>query len=203
MLYRCFFKRIIDFVIALTLFILLSLIFLIVFFLLLFSNKGQAFFLQIRPGKNQKLFKIIKFKTMNDKKDKNGELLPHHKRVTNIGRVIRKYSLDEIPQLINVIIGNMSLIGPRPLLPEYLPKYTEYQNRRHNVKPGITGWAQIHGRNATLFSERFKYDVWYVENISFFLDLKICLQTVKNVFFSEGVITDQKVEDVDDLGFNK
>ncbi len=140
-----------------------------------------------RPGKNGKLFKIIKFKTMNDKKDEQGNLLSDEERLTKIGTFVRKTSLDEIPQLLNVIKGDMSLIGPRPLLPQYLPLYNDEQRKRHNVRPGITGWAQINGRNAISWQQKFDYDVWYVENVSFILDVKILLLTVKKVFVSEGI----------------
>jgi len=155
--------------------------------LLTFANKGTPFFLQKRPGKNGKIFTIVKFKTMNDKKDKQGNLLPDNQRLTTIGRIIRKTSIDEIPQLWNVLKGDMSLVGPRPLLPEYLPLYNDFQKRRHEVRPGITGWAQINGRNAVSWQQKFEYDVWYVDNISFILDLKILLLTVKKVLKSEGV----------------
>lgn len=152
-----------------------------------FANRGKVFFLQARPGKNNRIFTIIKFKTMNDLKDKNGELLPDEKRLTAIGNFVRKASLDEIPQLINVLKGDMSLIGPRPLLVQYLPLYNEHQKRRHEVRPGITGWAQINGRNAISWQEKFDYDVWYVDHLSFFLDVKIVLLTLKKVFIREGI----------------
>jgi lipopolysaccharide/colanic/teichoic acid biosynthesis glycosyltransferase len=155
--------------------------------LLIIINKGTPFFFQTRPGKNEKLFKIIKFKTMTDARDAKGELLPDKERITWIGNIIRKTSLDEIPQLLNVIKGDMALVGPRPLLPEYLPLYDEEQKKRHLVKPGITGWAQVNGRNAISWKEKFKYDVWYVENQSFLLDVKILFLTVKKVFKSEGI----------------
>ncbi|OEL11446.1 bacterial sugar transferase family protein [Cloacibacterium normanense] len=145
------------------------------------------FFLQNRPGKNEKLFKIIKFRTMNNKKDIHGILLPDAQRLTFLGRFVRKTSMDEIPQLLNVLLGDMSLIGPRPLLPEYLPLYNEVQKKRHNVKPGITGWAQINGRNAVEWDKKFEFDVWYVENLSFLLDLQIMFLTLKKVLKLEGV----------------
>lgn len=150
-------------------------------------NKGKAFFVQPRPGKNEKIFKIVKFKSMNDKKDDNGQLLSNEERITKFGRFIRKTSLDEIPQLFNVLIGDMSIVGPRPLKVEYLPLYSEEQKKRHNIKPGITGWAQINGRNAITHTEKFKLDVWYVNNQSFLLDMKIILATIKKVFIREGV----------------
>jgi lipopolysaccharide/colanic/teichoic acid biosynthesis glycosyltransferase len=151
------------------------------------ANKGNAFFFQTRPGKNEKLFKVIKFKTMNDRKDKAGNLLPDEKRLTVAGKIIRKTSLDEIPQLINIIKGDMSLIGPRPLLVDYLPLYNEIQKRRHEVKPGITGWAQVNGRNAISWEQKFAYDIWYVDNISFLLDVKIFFMTIRKVFTLEGI----------------
>lgn len=155
--------------------------------LLFISNNGKPLFFQKRPGKNEKIFKVIKFKTMNDKKNNEGNFLPDVERLTKVGQFVRKISLDEIPQLINVIKGDMSLIGPRPLLPEYLPLYNSEQKKRHKVRPGITGWAQVNGRNAISWQQKFKYDVWYVENRSFLLDLKIILLTIKKVFKSEGI----------------
>jgi undecaprenyl phosphate N,N'-diacetylbacillosamine 1-phosphate transferase len=186
-MYKTFFKRILDLTAALIGFILLSPIFIIVTIGLFFANQGKPFFFQIRPGKNERLFKIIKFKTMNDKKDAQGILLADVKRLTKIGAFVRKTSLDEIPQLLNVIKGDMSLIGPRPLLVHYLPLYNETQKQRHNIKPGITGWAQINGRNAISWNQKFEYDVWYVENCSFVLDIKILFLTVKKVFVREGI----------------
>ncbi len=183
-----YFKKIFDSLIACIAFIILLPVFItVILFLLITGKKGKIFFTQQRPGKNGKIFKVIKFKTMNDKKDENGNLLPDEKRLTKIGKFIRKTSLDEIPQLLNVIQGDMSLIGPRPLLPEYLKLYNDFQKRRHEVKPGITGWAQVNGRNAISWEDKFKYDVWYVDNVSFLLDLKILFLTVKKVFKSEGI----------------
>lgn len=155
--------------------------------LLSFANNGKPFFFQTRPGKNEKLFRIIKFKTMNDKRDKNGELLSDKERLTAIGKFTRKTSLDEIPQLLNVIKGDMSLIGPRPLLVEYLPIYNDLQKRRHNIRPGITGWAQVNGRNAISWEDKFKFDVWYVDHLSFSLDMKIIGMTILKVFKREGI----------------
>ncbi|MEN9336599.1 MAG: Undecaprenyl phosphate N,N-diacetylbacillosamine 1-phosphate transferase [Bacteroidota bacterium] len=155
--------------------------------LLAIANHGKPFFIQNRPGKNGKVFRIIKFKTMNDKKDAEGKLLPDAERLTKIGAFVRKTSLDEIPQLINVLKGDMSFIGPRPLLTHYLHLYNDFQNRRHEVKPGITGWAQVNGRNAISWDKKFEYDVWYVDHISFFLDIKILLKTVLKVVKSEGI----------------
>ncbi|PIF60663.1 lipopolysaccharide/colanic/teichoic acid biosynthesis glycosyltransferase [Flavobacterium sp. 11] len=177
----------IDFSCAIIGLLLLSPLFLIVTIGLYFANQGKPFFFQFRPGKNGKIFEIIKFRTMNDKKDIVGNLLSDDQRLTKIGKFVRKTSLDEIPQLLNVLKGDMSLIGPRPLLPEYLALYDEEQKKRHEVKPGITGWAQVHGRNAISWRQKFEYDVWYVENLNFFLDIKILFLTVKKVLKSEGI----------------
>jgi lipopolysaccharide/colanic/teichoic acid biosynthesis glycosyltransferase len=154
---------------------------------LFFANNGNPFFFQSRPGKNNRVFLLWKFKTMNDLKDANGNLLPDEKRITRFGRFIRKSSLDEIPQLFNVLKGDMSLIGPRPLLVEYLPLYSDRQKRRHNVRPGITGWAQVNGRNAISWEEKFEFDVWYVDHVNFLLDMKILALTIKKIFKSEGI----------------
>lgn len=189
-MYKSFFKRILDFILALIGLILLSPLFIVVSIGLYFANQGKPFFFQLRPGKNGVIFKIIKFKTMNDKKDSEGNLLSDEERLTKIGVFVRKTSLDEIPQLLNVLKGEMSLIGPRPLLSEYLSLYTEDQRRRHEVKPGITGWAQVNGRNAISWNKKFKYDVWYVDNVSFFLDLKIFFLTLKKVIVREGINTE-------------
>ena len=186
-MYKTYIKRFLDIIIALIGLVLILPLFILVIVGLFFANQGQPFFFQIRPGKNGRLFKIIKFKTMNDKKDENGNLLSDEYRLTKIGAFVRKTSLDEIPQLLNVLKGNMSLIGPRPLLPEYLPLYNESQRRRHEVKPGITGWAQVNGRNAISWTQKFEYDVWYVENVSFLLDFKILFLTIKKVFISDGI----------------
>ena len=179
-----------DTVVALMAFILISPIFLIVTFFLLFVNQGKAFFFQKRPGKNERIFTIVKFKTMNDRKDESGNLLADEKRLTRIGKFVRATSLDEIPQLLNVIKGDMSFVGPRPLLPQYLPLYNEFQRKRHLVKPGITGWAQVKGRNTISWPQKFELDVWYVENQSFLLDFKILLTTVKKVIFKEDINTE-------------
>ena len=187
MLYKSFFKRFIDFLASFFGLLVLSPLMLIVMVLLSFANKGKPFFFQIRPGKNEKLFKIIKFKTMNDAKDEQGNLLEDAKRLTLVGNFVRKTSLDELPQLINVLKGDMSLIGPRPLLVEYLQLYNKEQKKRHLIRPGITGWAQVHGRNSITWNQKFKYDVWYVENFSFWLDVKIIIKTIKKVIKSEGV----------------
>jgi undecaprenyl phosphate N,N'-diacetylbacillosamine 1-phosphate transferase len=176
-----------DFVAALIGLLLLSPIFLLVTIWLYFANEGKPFFFQSRPGKNGKVFKIIKFKTMNDKKDKNGDLLSDGERLNKTGIFIRKTSLDELPQLLNVIKGDMSLIGPRPLLVQYLPLYSNFQNRRHELRPGVTGWAQVNGRNAINWDKKFELDVWYVDHISFLLDVKIILKTIQKVIKSEGI----------------
>lgn len=186
-MYKNFFKRFIDFFVALIGLMLLSPIFIIVTVGLCLANNGKPFFFQLRPGKNGHIFKIIKFKTMNDKKDNDGNLLPDGERLTSIGSFVRKTSLDEIPQLMNVLKGDMSLIGPRPLLVQYLPLYNSVQARRHDVKPGITGWAQVNGRNAISWEEKFNFDVWYVDNLSFILDMKIFFLTIKKVFIREGI----------------
>lgn len=186
-LYRNFLKRILDFILSLAAFIVLLPVFLIVTALLYLANQGKPFFLQPRPGKDGKIFRVIKYKTMNDQKDAQGNLLPDEVRLTPVGKFVRKTSLDEIPQLLNVIKGDMSLIGPRPLLVEYLPLYNEVQRRRHEVRPGITGWAQVNGRNAISWDEKFRYDVWYVDNLSPWLDLKIIFLTIYKIFKSEGI----------------
>lgn len=186
-MYKDYFKPLLDYSVSLLGILVLSPIFIVVFLALFFTNKGKVFFFQKRPGKDEKIFKIIKFKTMNEKRNLNGDLLPDSERLTILGKVIRKTSLDEIPQLINVLKGDMSLIGPRPLLPEYLPLYDEIQKKRHWVKPGITGWAQINGRNAVEWNKKFEFDVWYVENLSFLLDLQIMFLTLKKVIHLEGI----------------
>lgn len=189
-MYKNYIKRIFDFTLALTGLIFLSPIFIIVTLGLYVANQGKPFFFQARPGLNEKIFKIIKFKTMNDKKDAQGNLLPDADRLTKIGSFVRKTSLDEIPQLINVLKGDMSLIGPRPLLPQYLPLYNAHQKRRHEVRPGITGWAQVNGRNAISWQQKFDYDVWYVDHVSLMLDIKILFLTLKKVFIREGISQD-------------
>ena len=186
-MYKSIFKRFLDFFASLLGFIFLSPLFIIVTIGLYFANLGKPFFFFIRPGKNGVIFKIIKFKTMNDKKDGNGQLLSDALRLTKIGSFVRKTSLDELPQLLNVIKGDMSLIGPRPLLPQYLALYSEFQNRRHEVKPGITGWAQVNGRNAISWDKKFELDVWYVDHISLALDIKILFKTIQKVVKSEGI----------------
>lgn len=192
-MYSNYIKRIFDILLAAFWLVMLSPLFIIITIGLYFANQGKPFFFQLRPGKHGRIFKINKFKTMNDKKDKEGNLLSDEKRLTKIGIFVRKISLDEIPQLLNVIMGDMSLIGPRPLLPEYLPLYDETQNRRHEVKPGITGWAQVNGRNAISWKQKFEYDVWYVDRISFVLDFKIFFLTIKKIFKSEGINANDSV----------
>lgn len=186
-MYRNYFKTLLDKLLSLLGIVLLSPVFIVVFVALFFNNKGKVFFVQNRPGKNGEIFKIIKFKTMNDKKDAQGNLLSDADRLSVFGKIVRKTSLDEIPQLFNVLIGNMSLIGPRPLLPEYLTLYNSFQRKRHLVKPGITGWAQVNGRNAITWQKKFELDVWYVNNLSFWLDIKIIFLTIKKIFVSEGI----------------
>lgn len=186
-MYVLFIKRLLDFFLSLLGFIILLPIFLFISIFLFFSNAGKPFFFQSRPGKNEVIFRIIKFKSMNDKKDAQGNLLPYEDRITKVGAFIRKYSLDEIPQLINVIKGDMSLVGPRPLLIEYLPLYNSEQKKRHLVKPGITGWAQVNGRNTIAWEQKFALDTWYVSHLSFILDVKIILLTIKRVIKKEGV----------------
>lgn len=186
-MYNFFIKRLLDILISIIALFLLLPIMLIVITLLIFANNGNPFFIQKRPGKNGKIFEIIKFKTMNDLKDQNGNLLSDELRLTKIGTFVRKTSLDEIPQLINVLKGDMSIIGPRPLLTQYLHLYNDFQNRRHEVKPGITGWAQVNGRNAISWDQKFAYDVWYVNNISFIVDVKIVFKTIIKVIKTEGI----------------
>lgn len=186
-MYKAFFKRITDLILSIIGFTIVLPLFLPIVVLLVVANKGKPFFTQWRPGKDGKPFRVIKFKTMNDERNDKGDLLPDEVRLTLIGKFVRKTSLDEIPQLINVIRGNMSLVGPRPLLTEYIALYSQEQKRRHEVRPGITGWAQINGRNAISWKEKFQYDVWYVDNISFALDIKILLMTLWKVLKAEGI----------------
>lgn len=187
-MYKHFFKRLLDFFISAAVLLIVWPILLLIAIFLHFANRGAgAFFTQARPGKNGKIFKVIKFKTMTDEKDANGKLLPDAQRLTKVGKFIRSTSLDELPQLINVLKGDMALIGPRPLLPEYLPLYSKEQARRHEVRPGITGWAQVHGRNAISWQEKFKLDVWYVDHCSLAVDLKIIWLTIMKVVKREGI----------------
>lgn len=203
-MYKKYFKRFCDFWIALIALICISPILLVVTIWLHFANKGAGvFFTQERPGKDGKIFRVIKFKTMTDERDDHGDLLPDAQRLTKVGRFVRSTSLDELPQLINVLKGDMSFIGPRPLLPQYLLVYDDFQKRRHKVRPGISGWAQVHGRNHCKLSKKFEYDVWYVDHCSLTTDLKILWLTVMNVLkrsdIGEGA---GDMEDIDDLGFS-
>lgn len=202
-MYKHFFKRFFDFCISFVALILASPILLIVAISLYFFNKGAGvFFLQKRPGKNNKIFKVVKFKTMTDERDANGELLPNKDRLTPFGKFVRATSLDELPQLINVVKGDMALIGPRPLLTWFLPLYDEHQIRRHEVRPGITGWAQVNGRNLCKYSQKFEYDVWYVDHLSIGLDIKILWMTVMNVIRRKDIGNGLQNE-VDDLGWGE
>ena len=187
-MYKLFLKRILDFCIALVALLCLSPLLLVVTVWLHIANKGAgAFFLQDRPGKDGKIFKIVKFKTMTDERDADGKLLPDANRLTKVGRFVRSTSIDELPQLFNVLKGDMALIGPRPLLVKYLPLYSPEQMRRHEVRPGITGWAQCHGRNAISWTEKFKLDVWYVDHLSFKTDLLVIIETIKAVIHRDGI----------------
>ena len=189
-MYEHFLKRLFDFCISLVAIIVLSPILVVVTVWLHFANKGAgAFFTQERPGKDAKIFRVIKFKTMTDERDADGNLLPDVQRLTRVGKVVRSLSLDELPQLLNVLKGDMALIGPRPLLVKYLPLYTKEQMRRHEVRPGITGWAQVNGRNAITHTKKFEYDVWYVDHLSFALDVKILWMTVVNVLRRKDIST--------------
>ncbi|HJH60472.1 MAG TPA: sugar transferase [Bacteroidetes bacterium] len=187
-MYKYFFKRFFDFWIALIALLCLSPLLVIMIIWLYYANKGAGiFFLQERPGKDGKIFKVIKFKSMTDKRDESGKLLPDEQRLTKVGKFVRSTSIDELPQLINVLKGDMALIGPRPLLPQYLSLYSLEQARRHEVRPGITGWAQCHGRNAISWTERFKLDVWYVDNVSLWIDIKVVIITIKKVIFRADI----------------
>lgn len=204
-MYKCFFKRLFDVLLSFTALVVISPVLIVVTIWLHFANKGAgAFYYQKRPGKSGKIFKVIKFKSMTDERDGNGKLLPDKQRLTRAGRFVRSTSIDELPQLINVLKGDMSLIGPRPLLVEYLPLYTPEQARRHEVRPGITGWAQVHGRNFLPFSKRFEMDVWYVDHCTLWTDLKIIFLSVKNVLMRKDIsIGDHVSRDADDLGFTQ
>ena len=201
-MYKHFLKRAIDFTIALVALLLIWWLIALIAIFLHFANKGAgAFFYQERPGKNGKIFKVIKFKTMTDERDENGELLSNEARLTKVGRIVRSLSLDELPQFINILKGDMALIGPRPLLTWFLPLYDENQARRHEVRPGITGWAQVNGRNTLSYSKKFEYDVWYVDHLSMMLDLKIVWMTVMNVLKRKDIGNGLQ-DEVDDLGWN-
>ena len=201
-MYRHFFKRLFDFLIALVALLLIGWFLIIITLWLHFANKGAgAFFLQERPGKDERVFRIVKFKTMTDEKDANGKLLPDKDRITPIGRVIRKLSIDELPQLINVLKGEMAFIGPRPLLPEYLPWYTEREKLRHSVRPGMSGWAQVNGRNNLSWDEKLALDVYYVEHLSFWMDIKVIVKTIINVLQHKdvNVIPGERLGKLDDV----
>lgn len=187
-MYKHFFKRVFDFFISLIAIICISPLLLVVIVWLYFANKGAGvFFLQERPGKDAKLFKVIKFKTMTDEKDADGNLLPDAQRLTKVGKFVRSTSIDELPQLFNVLKGDMALIGPRPLLVKYLPLYSPAQARRHEVRPGISGWAQCHGRNAISWTEKFKLDVWYVDHCTLWTDIRVIFITIKKVLFRDDI----------------
>lgn len=190
-MYKHGLKRVIDFILVFIVLVVIWPILLLITIWLHFTNKGAGvFFTQERPGKDGRIFRVIKFKSMTDERDAEGKLLPDAKRLTHVGKFVRATSIDELPQLINVLKGDMALIGPRPLLPEYLPLYSEEQARRHEVRPGITGWAQVNGRNAISWSRKFELDVWYVEHCSLLLDVRIMLLTIKKVFAKEGIVKD-------------
>lgn len=202
-MYKNFFKRFFDLIISTVALLLIGWFILLVALFLHFANKGAgAFFMQDRPGKGEKIFKVIKFKTMTDERDENGNLLPDAQRLTKVGRIVRSLSIDELPQLINVFKGDMALIGPRPLLVIYLPLYDDEQRRRHEVRPGITGWAQVHGRNLCKLSDKFKYDVWYVDHCTLKTDLRVIWMTIVNVLKRSDVGEGAgDMQEVDDLGF--
>lgn len=204
-MYKRYFKRILDFLISLTALLVIWPILLLVTILLTICNKGAgAFFFQERPGLNGKIFKIIKFKTMTDERDADGNLLPDEKRLTKVGKFVRSTSIDELPQLWNVLVGDMSLIGPRPLTTDYLAVYSPEQARRHDIRPGITGWAQVHGRNLCKLSKKFEYDVWYVDHCSLSTDLIVVLQTIWNVLNRKDIGTGTgNMNDIDDLGITE
>lgn len=202
-MYKHFFKRLIDFVIVLCALLMIWPILVVITIWLHYANKGAgAFFFQERPGMNGKIFKVIKFKTMTDERDSNGELLPDEARITKVGKFVRSTSIDELPQLINVLKGDMALIGPRPLLVKYLPYYTEREKLRHTVRPGISGWAQVNGRNTISWDKKLAYDVEYVENLSFMMDVRVILKTIKNVIAREGVVL-QAIPDLDEYRKNE
>lgn len=202
-MYRNSFKRLIDFILVFCALLIIWPFLLLIIIFLHFANKGAGvFFTQDRPGKDAKIFKAIKFKTMTDERDAEGKLLPDAQRLTKVGRIVRSLSIDELPQLINVLKGDMALVGPRPLLPKYLPLYSKEQYRRHEVRPGITGWAQVNGRNNISWTKKFELDVWYVDHCSFWLDVKIILLTVKKVFFREDISKDGEATTVPFDGTN-
>jgi len=202
LLYRQFFKRFWDFILSLIAIIILSPLLLILTIVGAIAMKGNPFFVQKRPGKNERIFNLIKFRSMNNKKDKDGNLLPDEQRLGKYGKILRSTSLDELPELFCTLIGTMSLIGPRPLLIEYLPRYSTEQKHRHDVRPGITGYAQCHGRNSITWKEKFELDVWYTKNITFFLDIKIIFDTIKVVLKRDGISSGTSVTMEDFLGDN-
>lgn len=203
MLYRCFFKRFFDFVVAASALLVIWPILLVVTIWLHFANKGAgAFFFQKRPGRNGKIFSIVKFKTMTDERDSEGNLLPDEKRLTKVGKFVRSTSIDELPQLWNVLIGDMSFIGPRPLLVKYLPYYTEEESLRHAVRPGISGWAQVNGRNTICWDQKLAFDVEYVKNLSFMMDVKVIIKTIQNVLGRKDVVL-QAIPDLDEERKNR
>lgn len=203
-MYKHFFKRLFDFTIVLIALLCIGWFLIIIAIWLHFANKGAgAFFYQERPGKDEKIFKVIKFKSMTDERDAEGKLLPDAQRLTKVGRFVRSTSIDELPQLINVLKGDMALIGPRPLLPEYLWVFDDFQKRRHEVRPGITGWAQVHGRNHCKLSKKFELDVWYVDHCTLATDIKIIFLTIKNVFLHEDIGEGAgDMKDIDDLNMS-
>lgn len=189
-MYKTFLKRKFDIVVSFLLIILFSPLYILITLILFVTTTRKIFFIQKRPGLNETIFRLVKFKTMNDRRDQSGDLLSDNLRLTQVGRFLRNTSLDELPQLFNVLIGNMSLIGPRPLLVEYLDLYNEKQRKRHLVRPGITGWAQVNGRNAISWNEKFELDIWYIENLSFLIDIKIIFLTFNTIFLKKGVNAD-------------
>ena len=202
-MYKSFFKRLIDFIIVFAVLTIIWPVLLIITLWLHFANKGAgAFFTQERPGKHGEIFKVIKFKTMTDERDEDGNLLPDEKRLTKIGKFVRSTSIDELPQLLNVLKGDMALVGPRPLRTYYLPLYSKEQMRRHEVRPGITGWAQINGRNNLSWTKKFELDVWYVDHCSFYLDIKIAFATIRKVFIKEGISKEGEATTVPFNGHN-
>lgn len=198
-MYTKYFKRIIDFILSLIALIVLSPVFVVLMILGAVFMRGNPFFTQPRPGKNERIFKLIKFRTMDNRKDADGNLLPDEVRLNRYGKFLRSTSLDELPEMINILVGDMAVVGPRPLLVQYLPLYNDVQRRRHEVLPGLTGWAQVNGRNSISWLEKFEFDVEYVERISFLFDIKIILLTVKSVFLHEGISsgTSETMEDFD------
>jgi lipopolysaccharide/colanic/teichoic acid biosynthesis glycosyltransferase len=201
-MYKRFLKRFTDIFISLTGLMILSPVIIVVFIILYLSNRAFPLFIQSRPGEKERIFKLVKFKTMNDNVDENGNLLPDDQRLTTTGRLVRKLSLDELPQLLNVLKGDMSIVGPRPLLVDYLPLYNKEQKRRHDIKPGITGWAQVNGRNSITWQEKFQHDIWYVDHLSFLLDLKIIALTIKKVFKTGDVNSSEKITMIKFTGNN-